>query len=60
MAYEIIEGWTVEVRDADTLRIEFVKHCRSCEEANEELQWWCDGYTARVYCNHAFIGTREL
>jgi|DEB0MinimDraft_6_1074348.scaffolds.fasta_scaffold196981_2 hypothetical protein len=60
MTHEIVEGWTLEVRDADTLRLEFVKHCQSHAEAQDESQWWCDGYTTRIYCNRAFIGTREV
>ena len=57
--YDIVEGWTFEARDADTLRIEFVKHCRSYAEAEEEDQWWADGYTTRIYCNRNFLGTQE-
>ena len=45
------EGWTLEVRCADTLRIEFVKHCTSHAEAEDELQWWTDGYVTRIYAN---------
>jgi len=57
--HTIVEGWTFEARDANTLRIEFVKHCRSYAEAEEEDQWWTDGYTTRIYGNGFFLGTRE-
>jgi len=57
--YEIIEGWTIEARDADTLRLEFVKHCRTYAEAEEEEQWWADGYTTHIYSNGCFVGTKE-
>ena len=57
--YKVIDGWTFEARDANTLRIEFVKHFRSYADAEEESQWWCDGYTTRIYCNGFFQGTEE-
>jgi len=57
--YKVIDGWTFEARDANTLRIEFVKHFRSHADAEEEAQWWTDGYTTNIYCNGFFQGTEE-
>ena len=63
MAHRIVEGWTVEVRDADTKRIEFVRHFRTNDQAQEEAHYWegqrCE-WSVSIYCNGCFQGTEEV
>lgn len=61
MAHEIVDGWTVEVRDSDTLKLEFIGHFRNSDLAQQEANYWVDcRYKVKLYCNGCFQGTREV
>ena len=61
MAHQIIDGWTVEVRDAETKRIEFIGHFRNRDYAQQEAIYWVDcQWSVRIYCNGCFQGTEEV
>lgn len=60
MAHRIVDGWTVEVRDAETKRIEFIGHFRNSTHAEQEANYWADcEWSVRIYCNGCFQGTKE-
>jgi len=61
MAHKIIDGWTVEVRHADTRKIEYIGHFRCSADAEAEAQYWVDcQWAVRLYCNGCFQGTEEI